>query len=99
MHRINLTIDKDLYEQARAIGFLEKKSISQIVRESLRTYLSKPKRRRAALLLSAQDEKRSCGLCTMILLQPPKNLRKNSIYKVRLFPRRKHAPRIKNSRA
>ena len=58
MHRINLTIDKDLYEQARAIGFLEKKSISQIVRESLRTYLSKPKRRRAALLLSAQDEKK-----------------------------------------
>ena len=58
MHRINLTIDKDLYEQARAIGFLEKKSISQIVRESLRTYISKPKRRRAALLLSAQDEKK-----------------------------------------
>ena len=58
MHRINLTIDKDLYEQARATGFLEKKSISQIVRESLRTYLSKPKRRRAALLLSAQDEKK-----------------------------------------
>ena len=58
MHRINLTIDKDLYEQARAIGFLEKKSISQIVRESLRTYISKPKRRRAALLLSAEDEKK-----------------------------------------
>ena len=58
MHRINLTIDKDLYEQARAIGFLEKKSVSQIVRESLRIYISKPKRRRAALLLSAQDEKK-----------------------------------------
>ena len=26
MHRISLTIDKDLYEQARAFGFLEKKS-------------------------------------------------------------------------
>ena len=58
MHRINLTIDEDLYEQARAIGFLEKKSVSQIVRESLRIYISKPKRRRAALLLSAQDEKK-----------------------------------------
>jgi metal-responsive CopG/Arc/MetJ family transcriptional regulator len=40
MHRLNLTIDEALYEQARAISFIEKKSISQMIRESLHQYIA-----------------------------------------------------------
>ena len=53
MHRLNLTIDETLYEQARAVSFIEKKSISQMIRESLSEYLSK----QANLILEADDEK------------------------------------------
>ena len=59
MHRLNLTIDKELYEQARAVSFIEKKSISQIVRESLKEYLAKNSKvnRQATLILETNDEK------------------------------------------
>ena len=59
MHRLNLTIDEALYEQARAFGFIEKKSISAIMRESLSEYLSKKIKikKQANLILEADDEK------------------------------------------
>ncbi len=59
MHRLNLTIDEELYEQARAVSFIEKKSISQIVRESLKEYLNKNSKtkQQATLILEADDEK------------------------------------------
>ncbi len=59
MHRLNLTIDETLYEQARAVSFIEKKSISQIIRESLSEYLAKDTKtkQQAVLLLEADDEK------------------------------------------
>lgn len=59
MHRLNLTIDEALYEQARAFSFIEKKSISQMIRESLNEYLSKNSKtkEKADLILAANDEK------------------------------------------
>ena len=59
MHRLNLTIDESLYEQARAVSFIEKKSISQMIRESLSEYLSKDNKtkQQADLILEADDEK------------------------------------------
>ena len=57
MHRISLTIDKDLYEQARAFGFLEKKSVSQILRESLEIYFkTSQSKEKVNLLLDAKDK-------------------------------------------
>ena len=58
MHRLNLTIDEALYEKARAFSFLENKSISQMIRESLADYLDKNKEKsnQAQLLLDADDE-------------------------------------------
>ncbi len=58
MHRLNLTIDEGLYEKARAFSFLENKSISQMIRESLSEYLdkSKEKNNQIQLLLEADDE-------------------------------------------
>ena len=59
MHRLNLTITESLYEQARAISFIEKKSISQMIRESLSEYIAKNSKMKeqADLLLDADDEK------------------------------------------
>lgn len=59
MHRLNLTIDEALYEKARAFSFIEKKSISQMIRESLKEYLSKNSKteKKANLILEADDEK------------------------------------------
>ena len=59
MHRLNLTIDEALYEQGRVFSFIEKKSISQIIRESLKEYLSKNTKikQQADLILEADDEK------------------------------------------
>ena len=59
MHRLNLTIDEELYEQARAISFIEKKSISQMIRESLSEYIAKnaKTKEQADLILEADDEK------------------------------------------
>ena len=58
MHRLNLTIDEALYEQARAFSFIEKKSISQMIRESLNEYLSKntKTKQQATLILEADDQ-------------------------------------------
>lgn len=59
MHRLNLTIDESLYEQARAVSFIEKKSISQMIRESLSDYIAKNSKtkQQANLILEADDEK------------------------------------------
>ena len=59
MHRLNLTIDEALYEQVRAVSFIEKKSISQMIRESLSEYIVKNSetKEQANLILEADDEK------------------------------------------
>ncbi len=59
MHRLNLTIDEALYEQARTASFIEKKSISQMIRESLSEYLSKNSKtkQQVDLILEADDKK------------------------------------------
>jgi len=59
MHRLNLTIDEALYEQARAFSFIKKKSISQMIRESLSEYLSKDNKvkHQASLILESDDKK------------------------------------------
>lgn len=58
MQRLNLTIDENLYEQARAFSFLQKKSISQIIRESLEEYINSDMatKQKADLLLEADDK-------------------------------------------
>jgi HPt (histidine-containing phosphotransfer) domain-containing protein len=71
MHRLNLTIDETLYEQARAVSFIEKKSISQMIRESLAQYIAKNSKtkQQADLILEAKDKKE-----ILSILAPIKNL-------------------------
>jgi predicted CopG family antitoxin len=37
MKRLNITIDEELYEKARAMAFFRKESISAIIRKSLKS--------------------------------------------------------------
>ena len=55
--RINFTIDEELYEKVRAISFLKKKSVSEIIRYSLINFMSKDNLKvKAEELLSAKEE-------------------------------------------
>lgn len=58
MQRLNLTIDEALYEQARAFSFVEKRPISQIIRDSLNEYFQKhaQTKEKVDLLLDAKDK-------------------------------------------
>jgi hypothetical protein len=58
MQRLNLTIDETLYEQARAFSFVEKRPISQIIRDSLAEYFQKhtDTKSKADLILTAKDK-------------------------------------------
>lgn len=57
MHRLNLTIDEPLYERARAVSFLHKISISELIRQSLSEFIAKSgSEEKAELLLEADDE-------------------------------------------
>ena len=57
MKRLNITIDSDLYEKARALAFIKRVSISQIIRASLSDWLEKNKKI-IERILSEQDEDR-----------------------------------------
>ena len=36
MKRVNVILETDLYDKARVVGFIKKKSLSEIVRDALR---------------------------------------------------------------
>ena len=58
MKRVNLILETDLYEKARAIAFIRRKSISEIVRCALGEWLNKNVDSKARLLISERDETR-----------------------------------------
>ena len=57
MKRLNITIDNDLYEKARALAFIKRVSISQIIRTSLSDWLENNKKI-VERILSEHDEDR-----------------------------------------
>ena len=58
MKRLNITIDNDLYEKARAMAFVKRVSISQMIRNSLSDFLNKHSNRNTDLLLTEKDEEK-----------------------------------------
>ena len=58
MKRVNVILETDLYDRARVVGFIRKKSLSEIVRDALRDWLSTNVDERAELVLSEKDERR-----------------------------------------
>jgi metal-responsive CopG/Arc/MetJ family transcriptional regulator len=57
MKRVNVILETELYDRARVIGFIRKKSLSEIVRDALRDWLSTNVDDRAELILSEKDER------------------------------------------
>jgi hypothetical protein len=58
MKRVNIIIDSDLYDKARAIAFIKRESISEIFRKALREWMAKNLDKKAGILLSEHDEER-----------------------------------------
>ena len=58
MKRLNITIDNDIYEKARAIAFVKRVSISEIIRNSLKDWMQKNTGKEIEALLSESDEAR-----------------------------------------
>jgi len=58
MKRLNILIDNDLYEKARAFAFIKRESISELIRKSLRAWIKKNLDKRAEILLSEPDEEK-----------------------------------------
>ena len=57
MKRVNVILETDLYDRARIIGFIRKKSLSEIVRDALRDWLRTHVDEKAELVLSEKDER------------------------------------------
>ena len=58
MKRVNIIIEADLYDKARALAFVRRKSISEIVRSALRESLAKGLDAKTALLLAEKNEQK-----------------------------------------
>jgi len=58
MKRVNVILEADLYDKARVVAFVKKKSLSGIVRDALREWLSANTDEKAELVLSEKDERR-----------------------------------------
>lgn len=57
LKRINFTIDEELYEKVRAVSFLKKQSVSEIIRFSLINFMGKNNLNNIAEeILSAEEE-------------------------------------------
>lgn len=58
MKRVNVILEADLYEKARAVAFIKRKSLSEIVRSALGDWLSTNIDAETELVLSERDERR-----------------------------------------
>jgi len=58
MKRVNVILETELYDKARVVGFIRKKSLSEIIRDALRDWLTTNVDERAELVLSEKDERR-----------------------------------------
>lgn len=64
MKRVNLILEADLYDKARVVAFIKKKSLSEIVRNALRDWLRMHIDKKAELILSEKDERRLLRILT-----------------------------------
>jgi metal-responsive CopG/Arc/MetJ family transcriptional regulator len=64
MKRVNVILETDLYEKARVVAFVKKKSLSEIVRNALRDWLSSNIDAESELVLSEKDERRLLRILT-----------------------------------
>ena len=58
MKRVNVILEEDLYNKARTVAFVKKKSLSEIVRKALNDWLSVNVDAEMEIVLSEKDERR-----------------------------------------
>jgi hypothetical protein len=58
MKKVNVILEEDLYNKARTVAFVKKKSLSEIVRNALRDWLSVNVDAEMEIVLSEKDERR-----------------------------------------
>ncbi len=58
MKRVNVIVESEIYEKARAVAFIRKESISEIFRKAIREWMADHVDRKAELLLSEKDERK-----------------------------------------
>ena len=64
MKRVNVILETDLYDKARVVGFIKKKSLSEIVRDALRDWLKTNVDEKAELVLSEKEEHKLLRILT-----------------------------------
>jgi hypothetical protein len=64
MKRVNVIIESDLYDKARVVAFVKKKSLSEIVRNALSEWLTVNVDAETELVLSEKDERRLIRILT-----------------------------------
>ena len=58
MKRVNVILEEDLYDKARTVAFVKKKSLSEIVRNALKDWLAMNIDAEMEIVLSEKDERR-----------------------------------------
>lgn len=58
MKRVNVILEADLYDKARVVAFVKKRSLSGIVRDALREWISSNADVKSELVLSTKDARR-----------------------------------------
>jgi hypothetical protein len=64
MKRVNVILETDLYDKARVVAFVKKKSLSEIVRNALSEWLTVHIDSETELILSEKDERRLLRILT-----------------------------------
>jgi hypothetical protein len=64
MKRVNVILETDLYDKARVVAFVKKKSLSEIVRNALSEWLALHIDSETELVLSEKDERRLLRILT-----------------------------------
>ncbi len=76
MKRVNVILEAALYDKARVVAFVKRKSLSEIVRNALRDWLSANVDGEMELLLSEKDERRLLRILTTDEFIPSDKARK-----------------------
>lgn len=64
MKRVNVILEADLYDKARVVAFVKKKSLSEIVRNALSEWLTLHIDSATELVLAEKDERRLLRILT-----------------------------------
>jgi len=77
MKRVNVILETDLYDKARVVAFVKKKSLSEIVRNALREWLTVHIDSETELILSEKDERRLLRILTTDEFIPLEQVKKS----------------------